>query len=92
MSLIFSFLENLLVKNMLAGKALYNAKSSIGDNWGMESYINKLTFTLYGDPQLGYWKDVPAQPLNYFNFEEAFRRQFSEKFMERFFYKGFEKK
>ncbi len=91
-SLMYSFLENLLVENMPSGKALFNAKSSIGDNWGIESYINKLTFTLYGDPQLGYWKDLPAQPLNYFNFEEAFKKQFSEKFMERFFHKGFEKK
>ncbi len=36
-SLMYSFLENVLVKKMPAGKALYDAKSSIGDNWGMES-------------------------------------------------------
>ncbi len=51
----FYYMENLLENKLSAGKALFMAKMSGGDGTYSGSWMNKMDFNLYGDPQLNYW-------------------------------------
>ncbi|MFX1297243.1 MAG: C25 family cysteine peptidase [Promethearchaeota archaeon] len=61
----YYYMENLLKNNMSAGEALYTAKSSGGSGLYSGSWMNKMDFNLYGDPQLNYWgSNQPNAPTN----------------------------
>ncbi|MHA1400943.1 MAG: C25 family cysteine peptidase [Candidatus Heimdallarchaeaceae archaeon] len=51
----YYYMENLLKENMSAGEALFYAKASGGNGDYSGSWMNKMDFNLYGDPQLSYW-------------------------------------
>ncbi|MBD3255521.1 MAG: hypothetical protein GF383_10530 [Candidatus Lokiarchaeota archaeon] len=61
----YYYFENLLNNGMTSGNALYAAKSSGGDNTYSGSWMNKMDFNLYGDPQMDYWgSNQPHIPNN----------------------------
>lgn len=51
----YKYMEYILANNMTTGEALAIAKGNGGEGWGAESWMNKMDFNLYGDPQLNYW-------------------------------------
>ncbi|MFO7990990.1 MAG: PQQ-binding-like beta-propeller repeat protein [Thermoplasmata archaeon] len=53
----YYYLDNLLELNLPAGKALFDSKSSGENGWAGQSWMNKMDFNLYGDPQMNYWSD-----------------------------------
>ncbi|MFX1534044.1 MAG: C25 family cysteine peptidase [Promethearchaeota archaeon] len=61
----YYYMRNLLQYNQPAGMALFSAKSSGGVGWGDASWMNKMDFNLFGDPQLNYWgSNQPNAPTN----------------------------
>jgi hypothetical protein len=61
----YFYMENLLVGGYTSGAALYLAKASGGDGTYAESWMNKMDFNLYGDPQQDYWgSGRPNSPIN----------------------------
>ncbi|WP_371802853.1 C25 family cysteine peptidase [Candidatus Lokiarchaeum ossiferum] len=69
----YKYMDNLLRLNLPAGDALFESKYNGGDLWGAESWMNKMEFNLYGDPQLDYWgslKSTATNPFPAFNSTE----------------------
>ncbi|MFX1392713.1 MAG: C25 family cysteine peptidase, partial [Promethearchaeota archaeon] len=62
----YAYMDNLLRDEMTAGEALYLAKEAGGEVWEGASWMNKMDFNLYGDPQINYWgsnqPNVPSNP------------------------------
>ena len=61
----YYYMENLLKNNFTSGEALFMAKALGGDGTYSESWMNKMDFNLYGDPQMDYWgSNQPNMPTN----------------------------
>jgi len=57
----YVYMSYLLEDKMTNGKALFDAKDIFWNNWGAESWMNKMDFNLYGDPSMYYWwESVPS--------------------------------
>jgi hypothetical protein len=61
----YYYFDNLLKDNMTSGTALYTAKASGGNGLYSGSWMNKMDFNIYGDPQIDYWgSNQPNAPSN----------------------------
>ena len=60
----YKYMDNLLRLNLPAGNALFESKYYGGEGFGAESWMNKMDFNLYGDPQLDYWGSLKATATN----------------------------
>lgn len=61
----YYYMENLLKYGATAGEALYIATATGGSGSYAGSWMNKMDFNLYGDPQQDYWGSArPNSPAN----------------------------
>ncbi|MBD3192984.1 MAG: PQQ-binding-like beta-propeller repeat protein [Candidatus Heimdallarchaeota archaeon] len=51
----YQYMSYLLKDEMTAGEALFNSKWLGGTGFGDASWMNKMDFNMYGDPQIDYW-------------------------------------
>ncbi len=51
----YNYMNFLLRMNETAGEALFRSKFYGGEDWDGASWMNKMDFNLYGDPQINYW-------------------------------------
>jgi len=60
----YQYMHYLIELGLCAGKALYLATydGSDDENYRGNSWMNKMNFNLYGDPQMRYWWSVPPNP------------------------------
>ncbi len=59
----YYYMYNLLRNGQSDGEALFNAKAAGGNAWEGESWMNKMDFNLYGDPEMDYCPykfDIPV--------------------------------
>jgi hypothetical protein len=60
----YKYFENLLKKNMTNGEAIFLSKYLGGDSLGYGSWMNRMVFNLYGDPQIDYWGSAHPEIAN----------------------------